>query len=433
MTDPRTLLTVDRTTLSFPGDPRSTVGITWYTAESEQRVPIVHAEGSPAPSGTITVERAEVSTFVTADDRSNRKREVFFSNQAVVSDLVPDTRYEFTLAGGIHGSFRTAPEGPEDFEFLFGADSQASAPEVFEEAADTLRTALRTVPDARFVLINGDLIDNGDLEEQWRWLLNSSSDTLRRLPCVPVLGGHEVEDSGTTPNENFDHHFALPQEPGTGAHAGSVYAFEYGDALFVQLNSQFSGQLDDDGAVSAVDPVLAAQVRWMRSVITASDRRWTIVSFHKAIYSAGDNAAKWEPEYAAFVRAYLAPVLEELRVDVVLQAHDHMYMRSFPIRGGMVVSTPLDEDGRPIPQRTMNEPDGPVYLMPNALGPKYYDAAEGYDDWFAAVHEQPRQKMFVRIAVTENELKVTPYLLPELDSTGDRRPQELDPFVIRRR
>lgn len=432
MTELRTRLSADRLTLSFPSDPRTCIGLTWYTSEQDDSIPTVAAAGTSSPAGAIVVDRTEVSTFVSASDREGGHRERFFSNQAVISELAPDTRYEFTLQDGIHGSFRTAMATRENFEFLFGADSQASAPEVFDEAADTLRTAITTVPDARFILINGDLIDNGDLEEQWRWLLNSSADTLRRLPCVPVLGGHEVEDSGTTPNDNFDHHFALPAEPGTGAHPGSVYAFEYGDALFVQLNSQFSGRLDEDGSVSFVDPVLAAQVDWLRSVVSASDRVWTFVSFHKAVYSAGDNAAKWEPEYAAFVRAYLAPILEELGVDVVLQAHDHMYMRSFPIRDSAVVSTPMDESGRPIPQLSMINPAGPVYLMPNALGPKYYDAADGYDDWFAAVHEQPRQKMFVRISVATTELRITPYLLPELGATAAKEPREFDPFVIRR-
>ena len=46
----------------------------------------------------------------------------------------------------------------------------------------------------KFLINAGDLVDNGDLEEQWQWMLGLAQEHLMKVPFVPVLGGHEVSD-----------------------------------------------------------------------------------------------------------------------------------------------------------------------------------------------------------------------------------------------
>ncbi|MGV2795203.1 hypothetical protein GNF78_18570, partial [Clostridium perfringens] len=106
------------------------------------------------------------------------------------------------------------------------------------------------IGDPKFLINAGDLVDNGDLEEHWQWMLGAAQEELLNVPFVPVLGGHEVQDydgDETTPNNNFYYHFNLPRKGGAATQAGSVYAFESGDALYMGYTSQFDGKLNEDG------------------------------------------------------------------------------------------------------------------------------------------------------------------------------------------
>ena len=72
---------------------------------------------------------------------------------------------------------------------------------------------------------NGDLVDHGDLEEQWHWMFGAAENELLNTPIVPVLGGHEIKDYDgdlTTDNRNFYNHFNLPKQVVEGTHEGSV-------------------------------------------------------------------------------------------------------------------------------------------------------------------------------------------------------------------
>lgn len=87
-----------------------------------------------------------------------------------------------------------------------GADSQASSKSGFEPWADTFKKAYEHMGNPKFLINAGDLVDNGDLEEQWQWMLGLAQEHLMKVPFVPVLGGHEVSDwdgDATTPNNNF--------------------------------------------------------------------------------------------------------------------------------------------------------------------------------------------------------------------------------------
>ena len=181
-----------------------------------------------------------------------------------------------------------------------GADSQASSKSGFEPWADTFKKAYEHMGNPKFLINAGDLVDNGDLEEQWQWMLGLAQEHLMKVPFVPVLGGHEVSDwdgDATTPNNNFYNHFNLPRKVVDATHDGSVYSFEYGDALYMVYNSQFDGKLNEDGSVDWDDDQHEQfwnQIDWMRNTVAKTDKKWKFVTLHKAPYATGDNSAQWE-------------------------------------------------------------------------------------------------------------------------------------------
>lgn len=432
-------------TMSFNGDPRTSIGFAWYTDSSTGTVAEV-AEASKViggifpEDGTLVFEGTEdvVATYMVAADRASNNKTTFYSHKATADGLKPGTTYMFRLGNGEAGSwskmgtFTTDTAEHQDYRFIVGADSQASTRADFEPWADTFKKATDFIGDPKFIIVAGDLVDNGDLETQWQWMLSVAEDTLLKVPYVPVLGGHEVNDYDgdvTTDSNNFYHHFNVPQQVVEGTHEGSVYSFEYGDALYMVFNSQFEGGLASDGkSIAWEDPEFRAQLDWMRNTVAKSDKKWKFVTFHKSPYASGDNSAKYEDARVQFYRQHLIPVFDELGIDMVFEAHDHMYMRSFQMYGNEVVprsELKFDENGNAV------NPKGTIYLMPNALGNKFYQKAEylhefdenwnaiikldengnpiPYDHFFADVNEQPSKKMFTDVSITQEVLSFKSY------------------------
>ncbi|MFL1676816.1 fibronectin type III domain-containing protein [Paenibacillus dendritiformis] len=425
--------------MTFNGDPKTSIALAWYTDQMTGTVlQVVEAskmQGSefPVQEALVFNGSAEaIKTFMSAKDREKKKYTTFISHRASADNLKPGTAYKYRVGNGDDagwsriGSFTTDAAGNQPYHFIVGSDSQASKLSAFEKWQDTFRKAIDQIGDPKFLINVGDLVDNGDLEEQWQWMLGVAQEELAQVPFVPVLGGHEVQDydgDETTPNRNFYNHFNVPLSAGVnGAHEGSIYSFEYGDALFLVINSQFEGELKSNGKdVDWADDEFWAQLDWMRLQVAKTDKKWKFVSLHKGPYSAGDNAGQWEDGRIQFYKKYLVPVFDEMGIDIVFEAHDHMYMRSYQMLNDVPVkNVPKDGQGRVL------NPPGSIYLMPNSLGEKFYTKYPGYNDYFAAINEQPFKKMFVDVSIADDVLKLTAY-------TADKaKPAVYDEYAIKR-
>lgn len=120
--------------------------------------------------------------------------------------------------------------------------------------------------------------------------------------------------------------------------------------------------------------------------VAETDRKWKVVAFHKAIYSLGNHAVDKD---ITTMRSMLFPVFDELGIDVVLQGHDHTFMRSYQMYNDKpVANVKKDQNGNAL------NPDGTLYMINNSAGTKYYDLQNGVDRYYAAVYEQPYVPIF---------------------------------------
>ncbi|WP_163856069.1 glycosyl hydrolase family 8 [Paenibacillus elgii] len=438
--------------MTLNGDARTSLAFAWYTDVKTGTVVQV-AEADKVKNGVFPEAEAvaysgsveEIETFMKKSDRETGRKTKFMSHKAIAAGLKPGTAYKFRVGNGepdgwsAVGSFKTDAGKQAGYRFIAGSDSQSSSKSGFEPWGDTFRKAIDHIGDPKFLINAGDLVDNGDLEEQWQWMLGAAQNELLNVPFVPVLGGHEVQDydgDETTPNNNFYNHFNLPKQEVEGTHEGSVYSFEYGDALYLVFNSQFVGGLAQNGVdVEWADKQFWDQVAWMKNTVARSDKKWKFVTFHKGPYSAGDNAGEWEDERVQFYRKYLIPAFDEMGIDMVFEAHDHMYMRSFQMYNDKIIPASqltFDQKGNAV------NPKGTVYLMSNAFGNKFYEKyvdknGVPYDDFFAAIDTQPFKKMFTDVSVSDEVLKFTAYTAAvEDEKPGDSGVQAYDRYGIRR-
>ncbi|RUT46095.1 licheninase [Paenibacillus anaericanus] len=440
--------------MTFNGDPKTSIALAWYTdVMTDTVVQVVEASkvtGTSFPEdGSLNYHgNAEaIETYVKKGDRETDHHTEFISHKVIADQLNPGTAYKFRVGNGKAedwssiGSFTTDAAENQPYHFIAGSDSQASSKADFEPWGDTFRKAINHMGAPKFLISAGDLVDNGDLEEQWQWMLGVAQDELLQVPYVPVLGGHEVMDydgDETTPNDNFYNHFNLPEQLVADTHKGSVYSFEYGDALYLVFNSQYAGELTENGEdVEFSDQQFWDQVAWMKNTVAKSDKKWKFVTFHKSPYAAGDNSAQWEGGRIEFYKKNLIPAFDEMGIDMVFEAHDHMYMRSFQMYNDEVIpkdQLKFDDDGNAI------NPKGTVYLMSNAFGNKFYYKNNQYyldeewepheildengdpipyDDYFAEIDEQPEKKMFTDVSITDKVLSFIAYTAAVEDEGKD--------------
>ena len=370
---------VSKVTVTFAGDVKTAKGFTWYTtlASAASDVQVVEkAEGEPdfAQAQKFT-GRYQVST--------NSLAEVVHKAEAV--GLKPDTSYFFRVGDEAlnqwsgTGSFETAADGA--FTFIDLADSQAKSEKEAALSAHTFQKAVETVQGASFMVINGDIVDTGMNEEQWNWLLGSAKDTLMNIPFVPAAGNHEEDKF------SFIEHFNLIPAPNSATESGAYYSFDYNNAHFIVLNTN-----EDSKQYQDFTP---AQIQWLKgdaAAAKAAGAQWLIAVLHKGPYTTSNHAEDADIQDANGVRALVAPLFNQLGVDLVLQGHDHIYARSKPIADGVAVTTETtSETLNDLPIEYAVKPQGAVYVIPATAGAKvYYKSAKmpaEYYDLFAVADE----------------------------------------------
>ncbi len=335
----------------------------------------------------------------------------FISHKAVASGLAPGTAYKYRVGSdgnwSAEGSFTTEGEKEDTYSFLYMTDSQGANTHDYEVWADTLKNGLDDYPDAKFLVMTGDQVDAGSLESQWLDYFGKPQNMLMKLPLMAAVGNHEGPY-----NDNYYYHFNYPNDSiDDPLPPGSVYSFDYGEAHIMVMNTMDMGW--DERQRNSFNQ----QIEWLKREVAETDKKWKVVAFHKAIYSLGGHAAETEIKE---LRETLYPVFDELGIDVVLQGHDHVYVRSNQMYGNKVVENVVkDENGNPL------NPDGTLYMINNSSGTKFYDVNKNVDPYFAAVYEQPKMPIYSGILMTEDSFTINSY------KSGDTAP--FDTYTIVRK
>ena len=277
-----------------------------------------------------------------------------YIHEISVNGLEPATEYVYTVGDGFNernGKFKTALEQGDESSFTFAylADTQVSNASNAKALGATLAKVNEKNPD--FVYLAGDVTDKSTNESQWEWLFNNDG--------VYSTGGEDMfannlvaVTQGNHDNNEMYQHINAPEEAGK-----IVYSFDYGCAKFIILNLE-SARYDENAR--------AQQEAYLRDAVkdAKSNGQWTIVGFHKSLYTGASHITDSDIIAA---RKYWAPIFAETDVDLVLQGHDHVYSRGFVTAEGENANPTVLEDG------TIIQPDAPLYMVGgHAGGLKWY-------------------------------------------------------------
>lgn len=296
--------------LSFGEDPKTCVRIVWQT-QAPTASQIVEYGPTPALGRRAMGKRVSYAY------------ETGIIHEATFTGLTPGAAYHYRVgdpAGGFSKvySFRTAPARPTDFTFTAFGDHG-----VTDAARRNMENVLREKP--AFHLLLGDISYANGNQPVWDDYFRQIEPMARVIPVMPTLGNHEnerIKRDGKEERIGYASYLARFALPGLETR----YTFDYGAARFVAFNSD--------------DYQNAAQRAWLEKTLAAArkDRRvhWLIVYQHHPLFGSTKGRGDNRPLIAA-----VQPLFDKYRVDLVLQGHDHVYERQYPLRGAQTVSSSL--------------------------------------------------------------------------------------------
>ena len=214
----------------------------------------------------------------------------------------------------------------------------------------------------------------------WTTYFAQVQSSAARVPWMFATGNHDMEavysanvtPQLASPGHGYNGHLARLDLPTNGPSAcPSVYSFTYGNVGVISLDcNDLSKEIPSNAGYSG-----GTQITWLRSRLATfradSSVDFIVAFFHHCAFSTSKTHAS-----DGGVRDALAPLFEEFRVDLAVQAHNHQYERTNPILAGT--------SSRPAPDGSTVHPadDGTTYVLIGSGGRPRYPFQDGSKERF---------------------------------------------------
>lgn len=298
------------------------------------------------------------------------------SYHAEATDLEPNTTYEYRVAideqvSDVH-TFTTGPAPGTEVDATITAFADHGTVDPANSRADGENpqrvTDLAAELDPVFHLHAGDTSYAEGDPRQWNAYFEQIEPLASKAPYMAVPGNHEREEP-----LGFQQ-YATRFNTATEDH-GLWYSFQYGSVLVVGLNSERAcvaraaneavvgmDEADDCETGEPVDPY-KPQLSFVEETLQAAAEDpsidWRLLVSHHLFWSSSSHAG------SIGLQDHYMPLMDRYGVDIVVQAHDHVYERS-----------------KPLHDRSVNQ-TGIVYLTNGAAGSGTYGFSEDQPTWSA--------------------------------------------------
>ena len=375
----------DRIFLTFHGDPATQRAVTWRTDDSVEKGfveigPALDSSGFVAFSQRFT---ANTELLVLQNKPHGVSGRVYY-HSLVFKDLKPETAYLYRVGDGRNCwspwiEFKTASASPKPFSFIYFGDAQN---DVLSHWSRVIRKAAVIAPSASFALHAGDLINRPNNNKEWAEWFMAGGHLHAQWTGIPVTGNHEYNKLRTTLSSLWRPQFTLPIEDTLPKSLWeTVYSVSYQGTQILVLNSNRE---------------MAPQLNWLVQQLQLSGFKWRIVTFHHPLFSP-----RGREHFKPAVRTALLKLMDQYSVDLVLQGHDHTYLR------GQLPVTNLQPS-------TDNMQNFQTLYVTSVSGPKQYEVAEGeletYEkEAFRSIRLATNTQFFQVISINKEEIDYKAY------------------------
>ena len=372
----------DHIMLAFCGDAKSEMAVIWRTSTEVENGYILYCKEG---SDEWLKKDAVFETKETDIDISN-----YYSVR--LSGLESGTKYRYTVGSdenrSTEYSFETEAENLDKFSFIVITDHQKGDPchlPDYSKVGAMLNRALERHPECKFIFTAGDNCDNGQNELQWNGMFEGLKGIIESRPYMMTTGNHDnrgyltyfPEPTGKFYLEHadfFDFQFgAAYPDNGPDGYKGENYSFDYGNTHFLVLGINAPDVLEE----------------WAYNDLQNSDKTWKLGGYHFPIYPVmpeGQNNDGYP---------WLRKPIEEGRLDILFEGHEHSFARTFPTKGDELFDKPSE---------------GTVhYIVGNGGGNIYHSNAPKV--WHSCFYPQEiRMGSYTLVEIDGNVLTATAYL-----------------------
>ncbi len=224
-----------------------------------------------------------------------------------ITALTPGDLYYYKVnvgTGATTGSFRAAPsDSATDIKFLMGGDRQSLANLImFQNAANAVNSTMTADPEYQSILLfAGDMVTNGDTEEQWdsQWFNRTLPEPMQMMASIPIQGSMGNHESSGTGFEKF-----YPY-PFVGNH---YWSFDYGPVHVAVVNFE-----------TIPYTVGSAQYNWLANDMATTNKSFKILLTHAPAWGAGSHPN------TANLQTDIQPLCLQYGVQMFLGGHNHNY------------------------------------------------------------------------------------------------------------
>lgn len=352
-------------------DSKTSAYINWFSKNTLKATDIeIYESGTSDFGGNIEKSEEIVDRYYPGIDLGIfglfKYNFTMYRHTIKLTGLKPGTKYEYRIGNAERGWWSDkgvieTADGSKSVTFFHMADPQAQNVEQYTRGwAHTIDKAFELYPDAKFIACTGDMVDYGMNTNMWQWMFDTASSNLQSTYLMPTTGNHEAFDDHSTVGN-----FALPNVPDQDTTSGVYYSYDYNNVHFAVLNTN---DLNEKEALSD------KQVEWLKKDMESSDAQWKIVVLHKALYS---NGSHYDDDDVVAMREQLGTLMPKLGIDVVLQGHDHVYLRTTSLDANQKVEekvTYLKNNG--YTYKTYDDPTGIIYEIAGCSGVKFYQTKD---------------------------------------------------------
>lgn len=328
----------DQVRLTWSDDPKTTQSIQWRTSVGTPMGAVAYMKKADYNNFNLNSPQIVDAESILLETQSVLNQKEIYLHAATLTGLEPGTSYVYAVGDGTEtgwtelAEFATAPGGTEPFSFVYMGDVQAG----MGRWRSLLIRAYRERPDAAFYLLAGDNVNRGNDRNEWDALFYHGRSVFDRRAVAPAIGNHEYH--GGLP-DLYRAMFTLGVNGPERTAPEHAYSFEYGNALFIVLDSNLHPEV---------------YTEWLDKTLGGTKAVWKFVAMHHPLYSSGPGRDN------PWLRDAFLPLFDKYHVDMVLQGHDHAYLRTYPMNGDKRVKTTAE---------------GTVYVV-SVSGTKWYELSE---------------------------------------------------------
>ncbi len=387
-------LTPTTLTMTLYDTENSVYGFTYHT-EAEPLRPVIQIAKGDSLSGDFEEYACSVEV-ASSTRRSGGAFNYYLVKAEVPMEDVSTYTYraydKYADVGTDAVTIQTKDLQAESFSFAHVSDSQSAnySGTYFAQVLNQLSGKVD------FLLHTGDVVEYSQYEEDWTEMLHGNFSYFSKLPIMALAGNHDsIYQAGD--NELYEH-FNYPVVNGqdTEENKGQYYSFTYGNAKFFMLTSNASngGKIDDD------------QLQWLIEELENNTATWTIVGIHQPMYSPGRYGSLPDLKGKSLsLRAQLSGIFAQYGVDLVLQGHDHVLSRTYPIDGNGLPATETWKEVDSV--QYSQDPSGVIYLMNGPASDQARGPVAEAEESLYYYKKQSSMRSFATITINGNRLTVS--------------------------